>query len=183
VPVEVAYGDGVLTVKAGRFDPAGAAGRLVREHPRLTARLALTVAGQGGQPAQEAGQRLLFDLCPEPAGGGYLLLCDGCYQAATGLEAGCEDGCGKGPGHVGTCRYGWPEECHCCGGRDRLREVQRASAGPCLPAGRPGRPGPVAPALRRRSPGPVPLGTGRLGPLARSRPARAGTRARQGGPP
>jgi hypothetical protein len=134
VPVDVSHSDGVLTITVGRFDPASA-GRLRRTHPRLTARLGLSIAGENGQTALRPGQRLLFDLYPEPPGGtGTLLLCDGCYRAATGLEEGCEDGCRKEPGHNGHCLHGWEEDCQWCGGRARLREVPRAGVERRLPA-------------------------------------------------
>jgi hypothetical protein len=32
-----------------------------------------------------------------------ILLCDGCFQAATGLLAECEDGCPQDLGHTGLC--------------------------------------------------------------------------------
>jgi hypothetical protein len=62
-----------------------------------------------------------------------LRLCDGCYQAATGLLAECEDGCDQDPGHTGLCLRDGPDDCQWCGKRDRLREVAPSSIGHLLP--------------------------------------------------
>jgi hypothetical protein len=62
-----------------------------------------------------------------------LLLCDGCYQAATGLIAECEDGCPRNPGHAGLCLRDGPDDCQWCGQTDRLREVPRSGIVHLLP--------------------------------------------------
>lgn len=63
-----------------------------------------------------------------------LLLCDGCYQAATGLIAECEDGCPRNLDHSGLCLRDGPEDCQWCGQTDRLREVPRSGIVHLLPA-------------------------------------------------
>lgn len=55
-----------------------------------------------------------------------ILLCDGCYQAATGLIAECEDGCPRDLDHAGLCLRDGPYDCQWCGQTDRLREVPRS---------------------------------------------------------
>ena len=62
-----------------------------------------------------------------------LRLCDGCYQAATGLIAECEDGCEQDPGHTGLCLRDGPDDCQWCGKQDRLREVPRSGIARLLP--------------------------------------------------
>jgi hypothetical protein len=62
-----------------------------------------------------------------------ILLCDGCYQAATGLIAQCEDGCPRDPGHAGLCLRDGPDDCLWCGQADRLREVPRSGIVHLLP--------------------------------------------------
>ena len=62
-----------------------------------------------------------------------ILLCDGCYQAAAGLIAECEDGCLREPGHAGLCLRDGPDDCQWCGQRDRLREVPRSGIVHLLP--------------------------------------------------
>ena len=57
--------------------------------------------------------------------GGVLLLCDGCYQAATGQLAECEDGCPQDLGHTGLCLRASTGQCQWCGAEDRLRQVRR----------------------------------------------------------
>lgn len=55
-----------------------------------------------------------------------ILLCDGCYQAATGLIAECEDGCPRDLDHAGLCLRDGPDDCQWCRQTDRLREVPRS---------------------------------------------------------
>lgn len=62
-----------------------------------------------------------------------ILLCDGCYQAATGLIAECEDGCPRDPGHAGLCLRDGPDNCQWCGQADRLRKVPRSRITRLLP--------------------------------------------------
>jgi hypothetical protein len=62
-----------------------------------------------------------------------LRLCDGCYQAATGLVAECEDGCLQDPGHTGLCLRDGPDHCQWCGNQDRLRDVPRPAIEHLLP--------------------------------------------------
>jgi hypothetical protein len=62
-----------------------------------------------------------------------ILLCDGCYQAATGEIAECEDGCSRSPGHAGLCLRDGPDDCQWCGQADRLREVPRSGIRRLLP--------------------------------------------------
>ena len=62
-----------------------------------------------------------------------ILLCDGCYQAATGLIAECEDGCPRNLDHSGLCLRDGPEDCQWCGQTDRLREVPQSSIAHLLP--------------------------------------------------
>jgi hypothetical protein len=54
-----------------------------------------------------------------------ILLCDGCYQAVTGLPAVCEDGCHQGLDHTGLCLRRSGQACQWCGRPDRLREMDR----------------------------------------------------------
>jgi hypothetical protein len=63
-----------------------------------------------------------------------ILLCDGCFQAATGLLAECEDRCPKDLDHTGLCLRASPDQCQWCGTPGRLREVSRADAGHLLPS-------------------------------------------------
>jgi hypothetical protein len=60
-------------------------------------------------------------------------LCDGCFQAATGLLAECEDGCPQDTSHSGLCLRASPDECQWCGTPGRLHEVSRADVGRLLP--------------------------------------------------
>jgi hypothetical protein len=116
-----------LAVQVGRFDPQAAAGRLRVSSLSGTAAVAVYVVGEGGPDG--AGERWVAGLYPAPPGAAeqLLLLCDGCFQAATGLLAGCQDGCPHGdPGHDGLCLRDGPSECRWCGTQGRLREVPRA---------------------------------------------------------
>jgi hypothetical protein len=62
-----------------------------------------------------------------------LRLCDGCYQAATGLIAECKDGCLQGPGHTGLRLREEPDDCQWCGNQGRLRDVPRPAIVHLLP--------------------------------------------------
>lgn len=62
-----------------------------------------------------------------------LQLCDGCYQAATGLLAECEDGCFQDLDHTGLCLRDGPDDCQWCGNQDRLRDVPRPGIVHLLP--------------------------------------------------
>ena len=81
------------------------------------------VAGEG-EP-DRAGERCAAGLYPAPASAAeQLLLCDGCFQAATGLLAGCQDGCPHGgPGHDGLCLRDDPSECQWCGTQGLCRSA------------------------------------------------------------
>ena len=169
VPVTVTVAGRELAVQVGRFDPQAAAGRLRVNSLSGTAAVAVHVAGEGGPGG--TGERWVAGLYPAaPGAAEQLLLCDGCFQAATGLLAECQDGCPHGDlDHDGLCLRDSPE---------RVPVVRRARPAPRSPArrrraasahgGRRGR-GPVAPALHRRRARPVPLGPGGLGLLARQR--------------
>jgi hypothetical protein len=63
-----------------------------------------------------------------------LLLCDGCFEAATGLLAECADGCAQPLDHDGECLREGPAECQWCGLADRLHAVSRADVAGRLPA-------------------------------------------------
>jgi len=63
-----------------------------------------------------------------------ILVCDGCFQAATGLLAEREDRCPQDLDHTGLCLRASPGECQWCGTVGRLREVSRADVGHLLPA-------------------------------------------------
>lgn len=69
-----------------------------------------------------------------PASDSVLLLCDSCYQAATGLLAECEDGCFQDLDHTGLCLQPGADECQWCGCPDRLHIVSRADVADQLPA-------------------------------------------------
>jgi hypothetical protein len=61
-------------------------------------------------------------------------LCDGCFQAATGLLAECQHGCPHGDlDHDGLCLRDSPAECQWCGTQGRLHEVLRAGVERRLP--------------------------------------------------
>jgi hypothetical protein len=62
-----------------------------------------------------------------------LRLCDGCYQAAAGLTAGCEDGCPRDPGQTGLCLRDGPDDCQWCGNQGRLGDVPRSAIVHLLP--------------------------------------------------
>ncbi len=137
VPVTVTIADRVLAVTVGRFDPAAADG-LLRIHPRSgTSAVGIFVADENGDTAHKPDHRWFFELHPGPPGAaGTLLLCDGCYQGATGCLPHCEDDCPhEDPGHAGLCYRGGPDACQWCATRDRLHEVPRAGAGHLPAAG------------------------------------------------
>ena len=133
VPVTVTVVGRELAVQVGRFDPQAAA-RLLRIN-RLsgTAAVAVYVAGEGGPGG--TGERWVAGLYPAPpVAQEQVLLCDGCFQAATGQLAECQDGCPHGgPGHDGLCLRDSPEECQWCGAQGRLHEVPRADVERRLP--------------------------------------------------
>jgi hypothetical protein len=126
VPVTVTIVGRELAVQVGRFDPQATAGRLRINSLSGTAAVAVYVAGEGGPNG--TGERWVAGLYPAASGAAeQLLLCDGCFQAATGLLAGCQDGCEHGhPGHDGLCLRDSPAECQWCGAPGRLHEVPRA---------------------------------------------------------
>jgi hypothetical protein len=97
VPVTVKADDGVLTVTIGRFGPA--ASGLLRVHPRFgTASVGVYIAGETGDTAHRPEHRWFSGLYPGPRGATESLrLCDGCFTAATGLLAGCDDLCRQDP--------------------------------------------------------------------------------------
>jgi len=133
VPVTVTVAGRELAVQVGRFDPQAAAG-LLRVHSLSgTAAVAVYIAGEGG-PGR-TGERWVAGLYPAPPGAAeQLLLCDGCFQAATGLLAECQDGCPHGDlDHDGLCLRDSPAECQWCGAQGRLREVPRADVERRLP--------------------------------------------------
>ena len=125
------------------------------------------VAGEGGPGG--TGERWVAGLYPAaPGAAEQLLLCDGCFQAATGLLAECQDGCRRGdPGHDGLCLRASSGECQWCGAPGRLHEVPRAGVERRLPTVGEEDEGLSVAALHRRRPRPVSLGPGRLGLLAR----------------
>ena len=69
-----------------------------------------------------------------PGSTASLLLCDDCFQAATGQLAECRDGCLHDDfDHYGLCLRGSPDECQWCSSPDRLHEVPRAGVQRYLP--------------------------------------------------
>ena len=121
VPVTVTVVGRELAVRVGRFDPQAAAGRL-RVHPLSgTAAVAVYVAGEGGPGG--TGERWVAGLYPvAPGAAEQLLLCDRCFEAATGLLAVCQDGCMRDLDHDGLCLRDSPGECQLCGAPGRLHE-------------------------------------------------------------
>ena len=83
--------------------------------------------GAGDEEGPATG---IWAMPPESA----LLLCDGCWEAATGLLAGCADFCGLGLSHLGLCdehpRPGAPAACQNCGRPGRLHEESTANIDP-----------------------------------------------------
>jgi hypothetical protein len=132
VPVTVTVAGHELAIQVGRFDPQAAAGRLRVNRLSGTASVAVHVAGEGGPDG--AGERWAAGLYPaEPGTAQLLLLCDRCFEAATGLHAVCEDGCRLDLDHEGLCLRDGPSECQLCGAHDRLHEVERVNVDRCLP--------------------------------------------------
>jgi len=133
VPVTITVAGRELAVQVGRFDPQAAAGRLCVSSLSGTAAVAVHVAGEGGPGG--TGERWVAGLYPAaPCAAEQLLLCDGCFQAATGLLAECQDGCRHGDlDHDGLCLRDSPSECQWCGAQGRLREVPRAGVERRLP--------------------------------------------------
>jgi hypothetical protein len=123
----------VLAVLAGRSGPQAAAGRLRAQPLSGTATAAVDIAGQNGPTRM--GERWMAGLYPAPPGEPeHLLLCDGCFQAATGLLARCQDGCPHGDlDHDGLCLRDSPSECQWCGTHGRLHEVPRTDVEHRLP--------------------------------------------------
>ena len=97
-----------------------------------------------------------------------LRLCDGCYQAATGLTRNAKTAAARIPAAPG---------CAWATGRMTASGAETGAGSATFPPrhhapaadGRRGRPGPVAPALRRRRAGSLPVAAGGLGRLARRR--------------
>ena len=133
VPVTVTVVGHELAVRVGRFDPLAAARLLRIDRLSGTAAVAVYVAGEGGPHG--TGERWVAGLYPAaPGAAEQLLLCDGCFQAATGPLAECQDGCRHGdPGHAGLCLRDSPDECQWCGEPGRLHEVPRAEVQQRLP--------------------------------------------------
>jgi len=132
VPVTVTVIGRELAVQVGRFDPQAAAGRLRVNRLSGTAAVAVHVAGEGGPDG--TGERWVAGLYPAaPGAAEQLLLCDGCFQAGTGLLAECQDGCLRDLDHDGLCLSDSPAECQWCGAPGRLREVPRAEVRQRLP--------------------------------------------------
>jgi hypothetical protein len=132
VPVTVTLTGHELAIRVGRFDPQAAAGRLRVNRLSGTAAVAVYVAGEGGPDG--TGERWVAGLYPAaPGAAEQLLLCDGCFQAATGLLAECQDDCMRDPGHDGLCLRDSPDECQWCGEPGRLHEVPRAEVQHRLP--------------------------------------------------
>jgi len=133
VPVTVTVVGHELAVRVGRFDPLAAARLLRIDRLSGTAAVAVYVAGEGGPHG--TGERWVAGLYPAaPGAAEQLLLCDGCFQAATGLLAECQDGCPHGDlDHDGLCLRDSPEECQWCGAQGRLHAVPRADVERRLP--------------------------------------------------
>jgi hypothetical protein len=125
--------------------PAGAPeyNRLVAEavlacRAEIRAAVASLTVPPGTSPEAAEVTWALFWMAPgalEAIAGGpqALLLCDGCYQAATGEIAVCEDGCPRDLDHAGLCLREGPDDCQWCGQADRLREVPRSGILHLLP--------------------------------------------------
>lgn len=131
VPVTIAVIGRELAVQAGRSGPQAAAGRLRVNRLSGTAAVAVYVAGEGGPGG--TGERRVAGLYPAEPGAAELLLCDGCFEVATGLLAVCEDGCPLYLDHEGLCLRDSPDECQLCGAPGRLHEVLREDVVRCLP--------------------------------------------------
>jgi hypothetical protein len=100
----------------------------------MTGFKALTASPADSGGGRDGGGRWVAGLYPAaPGAAEQLLLCDGCFQAATGLLAECQAGCMRDPGHDGLCLRASPDECQWCGATGRLREVPRAEVQHRLP--------------------------------------------------
>ena len=98
VPVTVQAADGMLAITIGRFDPAAASGLLCVDPRFGTAAVGVYITDETGDTAHRPDQRWFFDLYPgSRSTTQVILLCDGCFQATTGLLAECEDGCPQDP--------------------------------------------------------------------------------------
>jgi hypothetical protein len=132
VPVTVTVAGRELAVRVGRFDPQAAAGRLRVNRLSGTAAVAVHVAGEGGPDG--TGERWVAGLYPAaPGAAEQLLLCDRCFEAATGLLAVCQDGCTRDLDHDGPCLRDSPDECQWCGATGRLHEELGVNIAGCLP--------------------------------------------------
>jgi hypothetical protein len=90
------------------------------------------VAGEGGPDG--TGERWVAGLYPAaPGAAEQLLLCDRCFEAATGLLAVCQDGCTRDLDHDGPCLRDSPDECQWCGATGRLHEELGVNIAGCLP--------------------------------------------------
>ena len=98
----------------------------------MSKRKTVTVAGV---PARRQVGSWVAELYPDsPGSTASPLLCDDCFQAATGQLAECQDGCLHDDfDHYGLCLRGSPDECQWCGSPDRLHEVPRADVQRYLP--------------------------------------------------
>ena len=104
----------------------------------IRAAVASLTVPPGTSPEAAEVTRVLFWMEPgalEAVAGSpqAILLCDGCYQAATGLIAECADGCPRDLYHAGLCLRDGPDDCQWCGQADRLREVPRSRITRLLP--------------------------------------------------
>lgn len=133
VPVTVTIVGHELAILVGQFDPPAAAGRLRAGRLSGTAAVAVHVAGEGGPGG--TGERWVAGLYPVAPGAAaqLLLLCDGCFQAAAGVLAECQDDCMRDTGHDSLCLRDSPNERQWCGATGRLHEVLRAEVQHRLP--------------------------------------------------
>jgi hypothetical protein len=135
IPVTIQVINRELAVSVSRFDEAAASGLLRTSPGSGTAVLRLHVASANGVPAGRQAGSWVADLYPDsPGSTASLLLCDDCFQAATGQLAECQDGCLHDDfDHYGLCLRDSPDECQWCGSPDRLHEVLRADVQRYLP--------------------------------------------------
>ncbi len=124
VPVTVTVVGHELAVRVGRSGPQAAAGRLRVSSLSGTAAVAVHVAGEGGPDG--TGERWVAGLYPAAPGAAELLLCDRCFEAATGLHAVCQDGCMRDLDHDGLCLRDSPDECQLCGAQGPFPSAQAA---------------------------------------------------------
>ncbi len=182
VPVTVQAADGALTVTIGRFDPA-AVGSLLHLHPRFgTATACVYTADETGDTTHRPDHRWFSGLYPGPRGATESIrLCDGCFTAATGLLAECDDGCPQDPGHAGLCLRTSPDECQWCGTPGRLHEASRADIEHLRSSAKNTRA--CGSCTLPTASGALPLGAGGLGRLARQPWPRLPAPARHGPTP